>query len=437
MKSTEFLRTQCALQGALSAATAVEGVVPIVHSTAGCAYQNYLAGSLANGGQGPGRAGGLAVPSTNIVEKHVVFGGSARLREQIKNTVKVIDGKLYLVISGCTPNLVGDDSKAMTDEIEIQGFPAAYVDGSGFHGSAYLGYVQAVKSIVDFVIKKTVSPVTQVKGLVNIFGIVPGQDTFWQGDLLALSRDLVSLGLIPNPLFGVNQSLDNWKLIPRAELNLVLSPWGAGVAQHLKEHFGTPEVRRSYLPVGFEETKQLLLEVAEKTNLNEKAATQHFSQEEKFSEYFLSQFSEPYFDFNFQTDFSIVGPVSQTVGISRFLAYTLGFAPKTLIITDSPALKDEPIEEILPHLGAKPEVLFTEDQQEITAALKKAKTGLILGSSRDRKTAKEIGAAHVSLSFPVSDRIVLNRGYAGYSGGLNLLEDIGSALIRKGYKNGI
>jgi nitrogenase molybdenum-iron protein beta chain len=96
MKNMESLRTQCALQGALSAANAIGGVIPVVHSTAGCAYQNYLAGGLANGGQGAGLAGGLAVPSTNIVEKHVVFGGSARLREQLKNAVRFLKANFFL-----------------------------------------------------------------------------------------------------------------------------------------------------------------------------------------------------------------------------------------------------------------------------------------------------------------------------------------------------
>lgn len=430
MKPHEALRTQCALQGALSAAIAVEGIVPIVHSTSGCAFQNYLAGSLSNGVQGAGRIGGLSVPSTNIIEKHVVFGGSARLREQIKNTVKVLEGKLYLVISGCTPNLVGDDSQAMTDEIETQGYPAAYVQGSGFHGSAYRGYQLAVKSIVDFVIKKTTSPVKQVKGLINIFGIVPGQDTFWQGDLIGLSKDLSAAGLVPNPLFGLEQSLDNWKQIPQAELNLVISPWGLEIAEYLRERFGTPYVRRSYLPIGVEETTQLFLEIAEKTSRDEKVIKNNSEKAERFSEYFLSQFAESYFNFNFQTDFSVVGPLSQSVGISRFLAYTVGFTPKTIIITDHPSLKGEPMEEMLPHLETKPAVFFSEDLQDITAILRKERSGLILGSSLDKKIAKEIGAAHIPVFFPVSGHVILNRGYAGYSGGINLLEDVGSALIR-------
>jgi nitrogenase molybdenum-iron protein beta chain len=435
MKNMESLRTQCALQGALSAANAVEGVIPVVHSIAGCAYQNYLAGNLANGGRGTGIAGGLAVPSTNIVEKHVVFGGSARLREQLKNAVKVFEGKLFLVISGCTPNLVGDDSKAMADEIETQGYPTAYVQASGFHGSAYTGYVLAVKSLIDFAAKKAASPLAPVKGLVNIFGIAPGQDTFWQGDLLALSRDFSAAGLKLNPLFGINQTIDNWKNIPYAALNLSVSPWGSDIVEYLNEKFGTPALKRSFVPVGAGDTKQLLLDIAERLNIDEKLIKNEAERKERELDYFLSQFAEAYYSFNFQTDFSIAAPLSSAVGISRFLAYNLGFTPRTIVITDTPRLKDESIDEILPHIATKASVFFTEDQNEIAGLLKQENPGLILGSTIDKSAADQTGAAFLSVSFPLSDRIILNRAYAGYTGGVNLIEDIGSALIRKGYKN--
>jgi nitrogenase molybdenum-iron protein beta chain len=81
-------RNGCALHGALMTASAIRGVTPIVHSSSGCAVQNYLSGHSA------ARLGGLEVPGTNVLEKQVIVGGGSRLREQIKNTVKVMDGSL-------------------------------------------------------------------------------------------------------------------------------------------------------------------------------------------------------------------------------------------------------------------------------------------------------------------------------------------------------
>jgi nitrogenase molybdenum-iron protein beta chain len=122
----ESPRNACALIGALQTIQAIEGFVPIIHSTAGCALQQYLGGSVAGGGVGAGLAEGATVSSSNISEKHVVFGGSSRLREQIKNTVKVLKGDL------CSPDrlrhMVGDDIPAMAKEAREQGLPVIHAN---------------------------------------------------------------------------------------------------------------------------------------------------------------------------------------------------------------------------------------------------------------------------------------------------------------------
>ena len=74
-------RNGCLLQGVLNATKAVGGFVPIIHSNPGCGFQGYLGGSLLDGPFG--NEGDI--PATNVSEKHVVFGGTSRLREQIKN----------------------------------------------------------------------------------------------------------------------------------------------------------------------------------------------------------------------------------------------------------------------------------------------------------------------------------------------------------------
>lgn len=424
-------RNSCVLQGAARTTIAIGGVVPIVHSTAGCALQSYLAGCLASGGQGAGQIGGLTFPATNIIEKHVIFGGSSRLREQIKNTVHVLEGKLYLVISGCAPDLVGDDSEAMTKEIKEQGYPAAYLQASGFLGNAYQGYQMVVKTIIDFVAEQIEKPPGKIKGLVNIFGVVPGQDSFWQGDLMQLSQSFSAVGLAPNPLFGAGQTIENWKKALQGELNLVVSPWGVEIAQYLEEKFGIPYINWLYLPVGVDDIRDLLLEVSKRIELDGRIVEKVAHDADAEFNYFLEQFADAYFNFNFQVEFSAVGPISQVLGVSRFLVNVLGLSPKALVFTDSPP--NEPgaaIDKFLAKVTGKPRLLFSEDSKEIFDFLKQEKANLILASALEKDIAAELGSAHLSISFPVGGRIILNRGYSGYTGGLNLMEDVGTAIIR-------
>src|SRR5512133_1258542 len=133
--SLEASRSGCALHGAVYSALAVGGVVPIIHGTSGCGIQAHLGGALRSGWNGSGASGGAALPSSNISEKQVVFGGTSRLREQIKNTVKVLSGELYVVLSGCAAEMVGDDISAMTKEAREQGFPVISISTPGFRGS--------------------------------------------------------------------------------------------------------------------------------------------------------------------------------------------------------------------------------------------------------------------------------------------------------------
>jgi nitrogenase molybdenum-iron protein beta chain len=53
----------------------------------------------------------------------------------------------------------------------------------------------------------------------------------------------------------------------------------------------------------------------------------------------------------------------------------------------------------------------------------------VIGSSLERDLALKIGAPHLSVSFPVANRAVLNRGYTGFAGGLTLTEDLLSAAV--------
>lgn len=430
-------RNSCVLQGALRTATAVEGIVPIVHSTAGCALQYHLAGCLASGGQGGGRVGGMTLPVTNITEKHVIFGGSSRLREQLKNTVRVLDGDLYLVMSGCAPDLVGDDSAAMTDEIKEQGYPAAYLQASGFLGSAYLGYQRVVGAILDFVTAHAEQAPEPEGDLVNLLGIVPGQDSFWQGDLRYLEDSFAAAGITLNSLFGIGQSLDDWKRAMGSSLNVAVSSWGADVARDWETRLGVPFVEWPYVPVGADDTAALIREVSGCLGQDGGRADRAASSADGELAHFLERFADAYFDFGLQSDFAAVGPVAHVVGISRFLASSLGMRPRALVFTDLSPTDEGALERVeyastsAGHAASPIPILASEDAGEIGAFLRSASgVGLVLGSSLEAATAAEIGAAHLSVSFPVWDRMVLHRGYSGFRGALNLVEDVGSALLR-------
>ena len=97
-------RNGCALHGALQTVQEIRGVVPVVHANAGCGVINYLANSKSSGGNS--KFSGYSIPGTSAQERHVIFGGASRLREQIKNTIKVVDGDNFVVATPPRSQLV-------------------------------------------------------------------------------------------------------------------------------------------------------------------------------------------------------------------------------------------------------------------------------------------------------------------------------------------
>ena len=159
-------RNGCALQGSLQTLQEIKGVIPVIHSTSGCAYQNFLANKAS--GFGKSFISTEELPGTDMQERHIIFGGASRLREQIKNTIKVIDGKLYVVLNSCPSAMVGDDVDAMVRESQEQG--EKVIDGlsAGFHGDVHYGYSQILTEVFQNLSKVDKSEVNKEKNLVNI-----------------------------------------------------------------------------------------------------------------------------------------------------------------------------------------------------------------------------------------------------------------------------
>jgi len=55
--------------------------------------------------------------------------------------------------------------------------------------------------------------------------------------------------------------------------------------------------------------------------------------------------------------------------------------------------------------------------------------GFIIGSSFEKELSEKLGLPLLAVSYPVTNRVVLDRSYAGFEGGLRLAEDILSILV--------
>jgi nitrogenase molybdenum-iron protein beta chain len=420
----------CTLHGALHSAAAVPGVVPVVHATAGCAVQAWRNGA-ADGWAGPDPLGGLAVPASNIFERQVVFGATARLREQIKNTAKVVDGRLLVVLSSCATEMIGDDVPAMAKEARDQGLPVVSIASAGFHGSAHHGYALFLKGVLAR--SEILGPTLERdQTLVNLLGIVPRQDAFWEGELAEWSRLLAGIGLRANPVFGPDGGVAGLRDLTRAGLSLVLSPWGAEVAHHLERAAGVPWLDAGGLPVGAAATGEVLHALARRLGLDAPAVEAFLAAEARREDHHLARLAEAYYRHDLQRDFALVAGSLQAPGIAAFLIGTLGWLPCTIVIADGPPETSRPdlerrIAAAIEGFAAR--VLFSEDAAEIDAAVVAGGAEIVLGRAVEAPAAAALGVPLVQVAFPVTDRLVLDGGLSGGRGAVTLTEEIARAVL--------
>ncbi|BBB90769.1 MAG TPA: nitrogenase component 1 [Methylomusa anaerophila] len=433
-KCVEQLRHVCAL-GAYQSVLAIEKAVPVLHAGPGCGAKLWVTLGLQNGCQGSGQTGGHAIPCTNVTEKEVIFGGAEKLREVLGNSLKIMNAGLYAVLTGCTSDIVGDDVGEVVGDFQEQGFPVIYAETGGFKGSNYFGHELVLEAIINQYLKP--SAAATEKGLINIWSVVPLQDTFWTGNLEELNRLIGLLGLKPNVIFGPGNGLEALNKVPKAQYNLLISPWvGLKNVKQLEEKFGTPYIHYPVLPIGPTETGKFLRTVAEATGIPAAKAEAVIRGQESKYYYYIERAADILLERNLMPKhFVTIADSFYALGISRFLVNDMGLLPNKQFITDNAP------EEARPGIAAEfqnfvdgitAEVTFTHDGGEVAESLRQIKfrgRPLILGSAWDRVVAREVNGYELSVATPVSDRMVLSRGYVGYEGALRLTEDIYTVIL--------
>jgi len=435
-------RYLCSLGGASATITAIPGAIPILHSASGCAGNFAWTQNGGSGLQVGGYCGSLTTPSSNMQENEVVFGGEERLREQIQNTLEVMEGDLYFVVTGCVPEMIGDDIFAVINDFNKQGAPIIGASTGGFRGNSYWGYDLVLQALI----KDYLEPgLPKTKGKVNLWGVVPYMDPFWRGNIEGARRLLELLGLEVNSFFTSSDNLEQIRKGAEAELNVVISDiYGQGAAALFAELHGTPFITQP-LPVGPSASEDFLRAVGKKLSLPDSHVENVIAREKKRYYTILEPLTDCWNDLDLQRYAVVVGDGNYAPALARFLADDLGWLPELTVCTDQVSEKEEQqLANRVTNLSSafSTRLVFETDTDEVINHLNRQWPGssgqkyhntfspaFVVGSSLDRKLALSIGAPHLSVSFPVANRAVLDRGYTGFDGGLRLTEDLISAVI--------
>jgi nitrogenase molybdenum-iron protein beta chain len=433
------------LGGALGTLRAIPRAIGIIHGSAGCGGNISIAINAGAGYLGGGYCGGSAQPSSNVVERDVVFGGEERLREQIQSTLEIIDGDLFVVVTGCMVDMIGDDVGAIVSEFSGASKPVIAVPTPSFKGNAFTGYELLFKGLIDKYVQKVEKKAAVDTPSVNVLGIVPAQDAFWKGNLRELKRLLERLGLQVNTFFGEGETLDNFKHAGEAALNIVVSnQFGIDAARRFEEVHGIPYLVTPF-PIGALAGETFLKAVGDTLNIAPALVNRVIADEKKIYYDYLERITDIYNDADLQRYAIVVGDSSYAPALTRFLSDELGWLPELVVVTDVlDKGRQQAVQSQLTNLNSQltPHVYFDTDASSVKKYLRDIwprnrndryydpfNPTVIVGSSFERDLAQEFGFQLVPVTFPFTGRCIMNRAYAGFTGGLSLTEDIITYLV--------
>lgn len=421
---TENPKGGCVLAGINSVLGAIDRVCPIYHSGPGCCMQTTAADQGQSGHKSSRFVSFVSLPSTNMLEKEVVFGGTEKLRTTVQGAIDIIDADAYFVLTGCTAGIIGDDIVSVTEEFQDKGYSVYPIETPGFVGDSNLGYETVWTTMINQVIEEDVPKDDK---LVNIFGIIPYHDPFWSGALEEIDRILSALGLKVNTFFTKHQGIETIRKCSGAALNIIINPWlFKGPAKKMEQKFGIPSIRVPGLFVGATDTTKFVRQVAEVMHLDQEIVDKVIAAEEEYVYDYLAQ-SVGVVSWK---RFAVVADANNAVGITRYLANDFSFTP-VLVIVSEPLFRQEDKDRIVAQIedleyAKPPKVIFASDQYEINQAPREEEEEitLLIGSSNEREVALEKDIQFILAAFPMNERLVFNRTYAGYRGSLTFTEDL-------------
>lgn len=421
---TENPKGGCVLAGINSVLGAIDRVCPIYHSGPGCCMQTTAADQGQSGHKSSRFVSSVSLPSTNMLEKEVVFGGTEKLRTTVQGAIDIIDADAYFVLTGCTAGIIGDDIVSVTEEFQDKGYSVYPIETPGFVGDSNLGYETVWTTMINQVIEEDVPKDDK---LVNIFGIIPYHDPFWSGALEEIDRILSALGLKVNTFFTKHQGIETIRKCSGAALNIIINPWlFKGPAKKMEQKFGIPSIRVPGLFVGATDTTKFVRQVAEAMHLDQEIVDKVIAAEE---EYVYDYLAQSVGGVSWKR-FAVVADANNAVGITRYLANDFSFTP-VLVIVSEPLFRQEDNDRIVAQIedleyAKPPKVIFASDQYEINQALREEEEEitLLIGSSNEREVALEKDIQFILAAFPMNERLVFNRTYAGYRGSLTFTEDL-------------
>lgn len=370
----------CGIFGAYEAVTGINDGFIIMHSVLGCNFGTMLF-SLNNGIRN------LRQVSTALNDKDIIFSAEEKIIKTIEDVIVAVDPKVLFIISGCIPEIVGDDIKKI---ISLQNYeiPVIPIYGAGFKSDMDTGYENTMMQLKEYIVENKME-----KSTINLIGL--SRDDFRSSQDLDEIRKLLN-GKVKINCTESDCSFEQFRNTTKAELNIVFHK-GIELAKYLKEKYGIPYEEVDY-PYGIGGIKNFLSLLEEKLDVN-------FSIEKDQIDVKIKEIIEKCYsqlESFYGIPVAVTGSRSKADGMKRFLEEELGF---DVVVFDN-------------HTGSSDRSIFYENVRQSNATI-------IFGSSLENEVSLKLDIPLLKYDYPIVDIITIsNNGFIGVDGTVFFLETL-------------
>ena len=423
----------CKPLGACLAFRGIEGAVPFLHGSQGCA--TYMRRYVISHFREP-----MDIASSSLGEKHAIYGGGPNLKQGLKNVMDKYGAGLIGVASTCLTETIGDDMPGLVQEFrrelnEAETPTIVTVSTPSYSGTHMEGFHVAVKAVVDQLAQNG-----EPTGAVNL---LPGFVS--PADIRYLTEVLEDFGVPGIILPDISETLDgaaqlDYDKIPAGGTPLAaIKAMGASRAtlefgrtlfsqetagRLLEERFGVPW-RPLGMPIGLRETDEFFKGLEDLTGRI--TPDQHTAERGRLIDAYVDGHK-----YIFNKRAVVFGEEDLVVGLVSFLA-EIGIKPVLCASGGKSGRLAAAVAEVTGTLLPEPPVVREGvDFFEIAEEAEALAPDLLIGHSKGYHLAKRWQVPLVRVGFPIHDRFGGPRIlHLGYRGAQNLLDQIINAMIER------
>jgi nitrogenase molybdenum-iron protein NifN len=422
----------CRPLGACLAFKGIEGAVPYLHGSQGCA--TYMRRYIISHYNEP-----IDIASSSLSEKHAVYGGGPNLKLGLTNVANKYHPAMIGIATSCLTETIGDDVKLYLLEYrdEAEGDLPLLVNVStpSYAGTHMEGFHGAIREVVG--------QLAQGGPRLDRINLLPGFVSC--ADYRLLKEIMADFGLACTMLPDLSDTMDGpamleYQKVPEGgtpltdiktmgrnratiEFGATASAMETGGDILQKRH--QIELHRVGMPIGIRETDRLFELL--KTLSGRDMPARYVGQRGRLIDAYVDGHK-----YIFGKRAIVYGEEDLVVGLSSFLC-EIGIHPVLCASGGTSGKLAQAIADVTGDtLAEQPEVHEGMDFWEISERAAELKPDLIVGHSKGYTLARKLAIPLIRVGFPIHDRIGGQRiVHLGYGGAQQLFDQVTNAVIAK------